>query len=135
MTDILPEPTPAQLIERYLKLRQDKKDNEDIYATFMKQFTEPMAEIEAKLLAALEKAGGNSLATPVGTVFKSFKSSVTTADKREFMRHIIGEELWDLVDWRPAKTAIDELVESGEPLPPGLNRSTFVTANIRRPNK
>jgi hypothetical protein len=63
------------------------------------------------------------------------KVSVTTADVREFRRHIIGGEHWDLVDWRPSKTAINDLVDAGEPLPPGINRSTFVTANVRRPTK
>jgi hypothetical protein len=136
MTDLLPEPTPAKLIERYVKLRDEKKANEDRYAVFMREhFGDPMEELEIKLLDMLNKAGGDSLATPAGTVYRSEKVSLTTADAREFRRHIIGGELWDLVDWRPAKTAINELVETGEPLPPGLNRSVFVTANVRRPTK
>ena len=127
------EATPAQLIERYIKLRDEKKANEDRYAVFMKEhFGAPMEEIEIKLLDYLNKTGGDNFAAPAGTVFRKQATSVTVADQREFKRHIIGGELWDLIEWRPAKTAINELVEGGEGLPPGLNRSVFTTVNIRR---
>jgi hypothetical protein len=128
------EATPAQLIERYVKLRDEKKANEDRYATFMREhFGGPMEEIEMKLLDILNKTGGDNFASPAGTVYKTLKTSITVADGREFQRHIIGGELWDLIEWRPAKTAINDLIDNGEPLPPGLNRSVFATVNIRRP--
>jgi hypothetical protein len=127
------EITPAQLIERYIKLRDEKKANEDRYATFMREnFIAPMEDIEVKLLDYLNRTGGDNFASPAGTAFKKQSTSVTVADQREFKRHIIGGELWDLIEWRPAKTAINELVEGGDVLPPGLNRTVYMTVNIRR---
>jgi hypothetical protein len=127
------EITPAQLIERYIKLRDEKKANEDRYATFMREnFLTPMEDIEVKLLDYLNRTGGDNFASPAGTAFKKQATSVTVADQREFKRHIIGGELWDLIEWRPAKTAINELVEGGDVLPPGLNRTVYMTVNIRR---
>ena len=58
--------------------------------------------------------------------------SVTTADAREFRRHVIGTESWDLADWRPNKTIVNEMVEQGLDVPPGVNRATFLTVGIRR---
>ena len=57
---------------------------------------------------------------------------MTIADGREFRRHVIGGEQWDLADWRANKTAVNDLVEQGEPLPPGINRSAFYKVGIRR---
>ena len=61
--------------------------------------------------------------------------SLTTADSAAFRRHVIGGELWDLVNFAPNKTAINELIKDGEPLPPGLNRTTFYNVNINRPKE
>jgi hypothetical protein len=91
-----------------------------------------MEDIEVKLLDYLNRTGGDNFASPAGTAFKKQSTSVTVADQREFKRHIIGGELWDLIEWRPAKTAINELVEGGDVLPPGLNRTVYMTVNIRR---
>jgi len=127
------EVTPAQMVAEYITLRDAKKNAEERFSEFMKEnYGTRMEELELKLLDLLNKTGGDSLATPRGTVYKALKTSVTVADGREFRRHIIGEELWDLIEWRPAKTAINELVEGGDPLPPGLNRTVFKTVNIRR---
>jgi hypothetical protein len=65
-------------------------------------------------------------------VSKKLFSSVTTADGAEFRRHVIGLEAWDLADWKPNKTAIEELVENGEPLPPGVNRSTTWKIHVNK---
>ena len=51
---------------------------------------------------------------------------------REFRRHVIGNGDWDLCDWRPNKTRINELVEDDQPLPPGVNRTVFQTVAIRK---
>ena len=37
----------------------------------------------------------------------------------------------DLADWR-VKTHIEEMLEEGEQLPPGVNRTSFFTVGIRR---
>lgn len=127
------EATPAEMVAEYIELRDNKKNTDDQYAEYVKlNFTNRMEEIELKLLDFLNKSGGNNLSTPSGTVLKKLATSVTVADGREFRRHVIGGELWDLIEWRPAKTAINDLVEAGEPLPPGLNRTVFKTVNIRR---
>lgn len=117
------------LIRTYLDLRNEKKATDEQYqALAHAKFGEPMQAIEQIMLDRLNKRGSDSIkAKGVGTAFKKQVVSVTTADAREFQRHVIGGELWDLIEFRPSKTAINDLVEKGEPLPPGINRTgTFV---------
>jgi len=121
------------LVEEYIQLRDAKVKAEDLSKEFMRtNFTDRMEQLEQDLLDILNTNGLDSIAGPSGTAYKKVSTSVTVADAREFRRHIIGAEQWDLLDWRANKTAVNELVERGEALPPGVNRSAFLTVGIRR---
>ena len=125
--------TPAQLIEEYIVLRDAKKNADETYAEFVKvNYSTRMDELENILLDTLNKLGVDSLAGQSGTVYKKLSTSVTVADGREFRRHIIGAEDWDLLDWRANKTAINDRIDQGQELPPGVNRTTFYSVGIRR---
>src|SRR4249919_1460208 len=124
---------PSELIASYIELRNARKSADEQYAAFRKEnYDEPMNDIEMKLLDMLNEMGSDSIKAPTGTAFKKLSTSVTTADGAAFRRHVIGLEAWDMVDWRPNKTAINDLIEEGEPLPPGLNRTTFYNINVRK---
>lgn len=124
---------PADVIEEYIKLRDQKKVAEDTYKTWVKaNFDERMDHAERYLLDQLNKLGLDNFSAPSGTAYKSISRSVSIADMREFRRHVIGSEDYDLADWRANKTVIGDLVDRGEPLPPGVNYSTFVQIGIRR---
>lgn len=127
--------TPAEVIEHYIALRDSKKIAEDTYDTWQKaNYSNPMKYLEGWLLNKLNELGVDSVSGPegTGTAYKKLTTSVTVADAREFRRHVIGSEDWDLIDWRANKTAVNELVEKGEALPPGVNYSSFLTVGIRR---
>ena len=124
--------TPSELVEQFISMRREKKKYEDEFAEAIKlKYELPMADIEQKVLTLLNDMGLDSIKGRSGTAYRQVNTSVTIADGREFRRHIIGGELWDLVDWRANKTAVNDLVEQGEPLPPGINRSTFVKVGFR----
>lgn len=125
--------TPAEMVEEYIKLRDGKKVAADRYGEWEDQnFNNRMKALEAQLLDVLNELGSDSLSSKSGTVYKKANTSVTVADAREFRRHVIGAEAWDLIDWRVNKTAVNDAIEAGEDLPPGVNRSVFVTVGIRR---
>jgi hypothetical protein len=125
--------TPAQLVATYIALRDQKKAAEEQFETFLREhYTERMKDLEIQLLDILNKLGVESIASTKGTAYRKESVSVTIADQREFRRHVIGDEAWELADWRANKTAIEALVENNEPLPPGVNRTTFASVGIRR---
>jgi hypothetical protein len=128
-----PEKTPGQLVEEYIVYRDEKKRADETYAAWLNDnYTTPMKEIEAKLLDILNKTDASGIKTKAGTAYKKLSTSVTIADMSEFRRHVIGSEQWDLADWRASKTRIEEMLEEGEQLPPGVNRTSFFTVGIRR---
>ena len=132
----LTEMKPADLVEEFIRLRDEKQFVEKGFEAEVKtRYTDRMEAIKQTLLELLNKLGVDSIAGRSGTAFKSITTSVTVADAREFRRHVIGGEHWDYIDWRANKTAINDLVEAGEPLPPGINRSAFVQINVRRNTK
>jgi hypothetical protein len=124
---------PAELVTEFIKLRDEKKRFEEVAATKCQElYGERMNEIEGQLLEMLNTLGVDSITGKNGTAYKKVSTSVTIADAREFRRHVIGSEAWDLADWRANKTVINEMVEQGLDIPPGVNRSTFLTVGIRR---
>ena len=62
-----------------------------------------MNEIELTLLDQLNQLGVDSVASQEGTAYKKMSTSVTMADAREFRRHVIGGELWDLIECAPVE--------------------------------
>jgi hypothetical protein len=124
---------PAALVTEFIKLRDEKKQFEEACAAKGTElYGERMAQIEVTLLDLLNRLGVESIAGKGGTAYKKMSVSVTIADAREFRRHIIGNEAWDLADWRANKTVINDLVEAGQEIPPGVNRTTFASIGIRR---
>ena len=128
-----PRKKPIELVEEYIVLRDQKKAAEEKMKEWMKEhYTAPMELIEIALLDHLNELGADSIAGKSGTAYKKLSTSVTIADGREFRRHVIGGEHWDLADWRANKTVVEEMLERGEQLPPGVNRTAFYTIGIRR---
>lgn len=130
MTVTLPA-KPAVLVEEYLKLRNQRQKDDARWASFRKEtYDLPMEALEAQLLDILNRTGADSIKSKSGTVAKKLSTSVTTADGAEFREYVIANEMWELADWKPNKTAVNELVERGEPIPPGINRSTAYTIRV-----
>lgn len=127
-------PTPADLIAEYIWLRSNKEAEEEKFKEWLaKSYVERMNEIEGLLLAKLNADNSDSISVRgVGNVHRKVKTSVTIADMREFRRHVIGSEEWELVDWRANKTVVGEMVEKNEPLPPGVNYSAMYTVGVRK---
>ena len=122
----------VKMVERFIVLRNAKREGEAVAIEMIKQrYGNEMEELKEKLLAKLNEMGVESIRSKKGTVHKIRSVSLKVEDQRMFQRHIIGGELWDLIEWRPLKSGVNELVEGGEPVPPGLRREVFTTVGVR----
>jgi len=127
------EKTPTEKVAQYIELRNLKRAAEAKYKEFCRvHYDEPMQELEGELLNYLNSIGADSISSKMGTVYKILHTSVTTADGSDFRQYVIDQEAWDVADWRPNKTMINELVAKGEPIPPGVNRSAFWKVGVMK---
>lgn len=127
---------PIDLISRFVSLRSDLRDADKTYAAFKKEhYDDPMEAIEMQLLDLMNQTGVDSFKTKKGTAYKKKSTSLTTADASEWRRHVIGGELWDLIEFRPSKSTVVELIEGGQGVPPGLNYSTSYNVHVNKPSE
>lgn len=124
-----------QMVGAYVALRDKKKELDDAHKVKMAPLHEAMEQLEGGMLAMLNSTGQENAKTKAGTVFKTTEVSATIADKDVFRRHVIGGELWDLLDWKANKTAVRDVVDDTGEAPPGINYSTRQVVGVRRPVK
>jgi len=127
---------PIDLVARYIRLRDKMQHADKEYAEWRKlHFDDPMKEIEDHFTTLFEETGADNMKTRSGTVYRKINVSVTTADGSALREYVIGNGLWELVDWRPNKTQVKDLVAAGKELPPGVNYSTHMSIHIQRPKE
>lgn len=135
-----PGPKPAlnlnQLIDTYIKLRDRKKILESQHKEAVKPYAKLMEEIEGQLLVMMEKQEVNSLSTDGGTAYQSLKKRASIKDGEAFMEYVIDNKAWHLTDWKANPNAVhDHIKEHNGTPPPGVNASSFIAVNVRRPTE
>ena len=91
MDTVSMEEKPADLIDQYVNLRDQRQAADATFAEFRKEeYDIPMNTIEMKLLDMLNKMGSDSIKAKTGTAYKKASVSITTADAAEWRRHVIG---------------------------------------------
>lgn len=122
-----------QLIDAYIKLRDRRAQRKAAYLADDESDKQYMDKIEALFLKSLNEEGLTSKSCKgVGTAYITTRTSVTAADKEAFMGFIRDGGMWQLLEVRPAKAAVEEYVAANEELPPGLNMRREMAVNIQR---
>lgn len=137
-------PAPAQpgvpeldkLIDRYVQLRDRKRIIEARHKEELAPFNKLMAEVEGIMLDYMQRAGTTSVATPGGTAYQSIKRNASIKDGAAFRKFVVETSSYNLVDWRANANAVFDYLEehAGVP-PPGVNPTSRVVVNFRRPNE
>jgi hypothetical protein len=127
---------PADLIKEFISLRDQRTDADRKYADWRKEhYDDRMEEIKDILLIKFDELGSESIKTRYGTAYRKTDVSVTIADGELFRNYVIETEKWELADWRANRTAVNDIVSAGLPIPPGVNRSTFANVSINKPKE
>jgi len=126
-------PTVDDYVAQYVKLRDYVKAQSDEFEERIKPYKGAMELIEAQLGEKMRDNGVESFKTPSGTAYKTQTLSVKTADKDAFVRYCIGEEAWGLVDFRPAKSGVEEfMAANNDTPPPGVDIALVTNVRVRR---
>lgn len=120
------------LIDRYIKLRDKKKQLKDEYEAKVAPYDAAMDKIENLMLTKMQEQGLKSMPTSAGTAYIQTRTSATVADRELFKDWCENTDNWHLIDLRAQKTAIDAYKEEHDDLPPGINYNQQVVVNIRR---
>jgi hypothetical protein len=140
------------VIEKYVTIRQIKRDLERDHEESLKPVNEKLEKIEIWLLAKMQETGVDSFKTQFGTAYKTVKTSCTMADSNVFkefvfqpivdwLRETFSIEIspdtllvvpkWNLVDFRALKSGVELYNEDHGQIPPGLNVTQTTTVNVR----
>jgi len=128
----MPEVDFNKRIEQYVKLRDKIKEMKDGFAAQLDPYAEALEQLNNLILDHLNKIGGDSVATPAGTAYRTAKKSASLADPDLFMNYVITNGAWGLLDRKANVTAVTDFIETNNAPPPGVNFTQVFVAGVRR---
>jgi hypothetical protein len=125
----------AERIKQVRMLEAKIDEEEKALAVKHKPLKDWAVKARADIMAYLNETGQKSASTVNGTTYWSTKVTYRVTDKDEWRRHVIGTEAWEQLSWATAPAIIEERVQSGDPVPPGLFRNAVNILYINPPPK
>jgi hypothetical protein len=125
--------TEAELIEQYIKLRDEKKRREAKHKEEMEaQFDRRMDEIEQKVKARLDAGNMTSFKTPEGTAFKKTVTRYSVGDGDEFFTWVENNNRSDMLIKNIRQEPVRDYYEQFNALPPGIAVYSEVVVQFRK---
>lgn len=102
----------------------------------MRPYRETLEKLNGVLLDILNKMGGDkpSFASEYGTAYVSHKKSVTLTDPAAFMKYVIENQAYDLLDRKANVKAVEDYLNKHTALPPGAKFTDVLRAGVKRGN-
>lgn len=119
-------------ITQYVAIREKKAELDKAHKDKLAPLNKALEQLENLFQKTMDSTGLDSLNGDAGTAYPSTTSSVTVSDKEKFLDYVRQNDLWHLLDVRPAKTAVNAFVEEQEIAPPGVNYTTITKINVRK---
>ena len=125
----------AKRVQQYVSVRDALRKLEDKYEAERKPLLDVQELLAGKLRAFMEGNNLENLKTEHGTCYTSTRWTTSLADPDIFMKFVIGNNKFDLLDRRANATAVKEYVQEHNELPPGCNLNAVQTLGVRRAGK
>lgn len=123
--------TPAEMIEKYLRLRNKVTELKQKHELELQPYKEVMERIEANLLDHLGQTNLDSVKSEAGTAFKQTVTSVTVKDWPATLDYVRENEAWDLLEARVAKNAALTVIEETDAPIPGVRIAQTQVLRVR----
>lgn len=125
--------TAAQMIEKYLALRDKVTAIKKQHTEQLAPYNVAMAKLEALLLDHLNQQGADNIKVrDVGTAYKVTNTSATVAEWPLVLDYVRQHEAWDLLQRAVSKTAVLAAIEETQAPVPGVKVSQETVLNVRR---
>lgn len=121
-----------QLVEKYIELRDMKAKLKAKFEEKSSKLDAVMERIEGVILQQFNEAGVESMRTKAGTAYKQVRTSAGIADWDTTLDFVKGHEMWNMLERRVNKSAVEQYKDANGELPPGVNWREEVVINIRR---
>jgi hypothetical protein len=120
------------VIGKYIALRDrrdeiNRKAKEDVA-----KINEKLEAIEGKLMGVMDGLGMESIKSDKGTAYVSTTTRASVADWDATLAFIKRRRLWNMLEQRVSKKAVEEYIEAKGDVPPGVDVSTMRKLNVRR---
>lgn len=122
----------SELVAKYIELRDKKAQIKAEYDGKVAKLDENLDKIEAVLLKTFDSTGMDSAKTEFGTAYTSTRTTASVANPDVFMKYVIANEAWHLLEKRAAKSGVEQYKAEHDDVPPGVSWRSERTINIRR---
>lgn len=127
--------TADEAISTYVTLRDDLREFQKEVKEKEERFKMELDRIEMWLRDLADKLGVESIRSASGTAYKVTKESYRIVDIDLFTTYVLETGNIQLFEKRIAKNAAREIHKADGDVPPGLDYTTEIGINVKRPTK
>lgn len=121
-----------QAIQYLRQCKEEKAAKEAAHKEAMAPLNAKIEKLESAILNKMQLDGVQSYKTSAGTAFKSSRVVISCPDKSAFMDFVKETGMFELLEVRPLKSAVEEYKTGRDALPPGIDYSEEVRLNFRK---
>ena len=115
----------VDFVDVFVQLRDKKRELDATYKVAAAELDELLEEARAAMLSYMHASEGQeTIRTIHGTVSKVEGVKFIVRDKQAFSQYVKEEDQLGLLEVRPIKRNLMELIAAGNPVPPGLEQRT-----------
>lgn len=118
---------------QYIAIRDKLKALDEAHEKVRKPLVEIQEQLSGIISAFMEANKLENLKTESGTCYTSVRYTASLADPALFMKYVIDNGQFDLIDRRANATAVKDFVKEHGNLPPGCNLNAIQSVGVRRP--
>lgn len=126
--------TIDEVIEKYVSLREELDEARRDFKAIENDLKEKMITLSLYLREQADELGVESFKTSHGTAYKVTKDFVRVGNWQKVLGFIQDTENWQFLEKRLGKIAVKEYMSENGDIPPGVEYSTEVEFQVRKPN-
>lgn len=124
--------TVDQLVEKYILLRDRKEAIAKRHKAELEPYGSALEKIEAVLLTHLNNAKIEAMRASSGTAYKTVRTSAKVTAWSKTLDYIREKELWELLEARVSKVAVEAIVAETQAGIPGVEIVRETCVQVRR---
>lgn len=127
-----PAPSPSELMQQYRVLKAEKEGLQAIHAEQLRPINEQMDKIEIELLRVMSDTGLSNFSDGDFTAYRQPRTKYRIVDPHAFRQWVEAQNRPDFYENRVSKDVLENHLDTGGALPPGIEVNSEVVVNIRK---